>query len=451
VPLTKEENEILTQVGPETPMGKVLRRYWTPACLSVELAEPETSLRVRLLGEDLVAFRDTDGKIGLVDEHCPHRGASLYYGRNEDCGLRCVYHGWKFDTEGNCLDMPSEQRGFAAQIHLTAYPTHEVGGIVWTYMGPKESMTPFRDFGWSTLPEEEVRATKVYTPCNWVQVLDGNYDTAHISFLHMANTFNEDPRDDTDRPGYPSSIMASQLHSLDGAPALDFQEDWYGFRYVGLRKTPNGFINARTNTWVFPYTTQVASIPFTTRQIWVVPIDDHHSWRYNSTPQSPRFENPGGVADASIFAMDRYAYERQTLRFGIIPRKYTMENEYGIDRSVQKDLSVNGTYTGIADLVSHDFMVTETMGPIYDRTKENLGTTDLAIIRMHQMLLDAAQDLVDGKEELLPALGTDHDFRSVRAAEKILAPDEDWRILGTDDDPIVQQSMMERQAAGEAY
>src|SRR5579875_1916272 len=170
MPLTREENELLCQVGPGTLMGNLLRRYWTPACLSSELAKPRTNLRVRLLGEDLVAFRDADGQVGLIDEHCPHRGASLYYGRNEaECGLRCVYHGWKFDRSGQCTDMPSEARSFAASIKTTAYPTHESGGIVWTYMGPPETMTPFRDFGTERLPAEFQSASKLYTSCNWIQ------------------------------------------------------------------------------------------------------------------------------------------------------------------------------------------------------------------------------------------------------------------------------------------
>src|ERR1700728_927284 len=182
--LSQEENDLLTKVGPNTMMGDLLRRYWTPACLSSELPEPETSLRVRLLGEDLVAFRNTEGEVGLIAEHCPHRGASLYYGRNEESGLRCVYHGWKFDVNGQCVDMPSEQRSFADQIRVTSYPTHESGGIVWTYMGSPETMTPFRDFGTEDMPVEYQNADKLFIDCNWVQSLDGDLDAAHVSYLH---------------------------------------------------------------------------------------------------------------------------------------------------------------------------------------------------------------------------------------------------------------------------
>src|ERR1700722_12443368 len=167
--LSQEENETLTRVGPGTLMGNLLRRYWTPACLSMELEADGSPLEVRLLGEDLVAFRDTNGTAALFDRNCPHRGASVFYGRNEDCGLRCAYHGWKFDVTGQCVDMPSEKRSFAGEIQAVAYPTHESGEGIWTYMGPSETMTPFRDFGTESPPASQARAARQYSPCSWVQ------------------------------------------------------------------------------------------------------------------------------------------------------------------------------------------------------------------------------------------------------------------------------------------
>jgi phthalate 4,5-dioxygenase len=446
MPLTAEENKLLTEVGPGTLMGNLLRRYWTPACLSSELPEPETSLRVRLLGEDLVAFRDTNGQLGLLDEHCPHRGASIYYGRNEDCGLRCAYHGWKFDITGQCVDMPNEQRSFAASIKTTAYPTHESGGIVWTYMGPAETMTPFRDFGSDSLPADEVHAAKVLTNCNWVQTLDGNIDTAHASFLHRFNAIYDNPTDDTDRPGYPGILTGVRLKQDNSAPRLEVQDEWYGFKYAGLRKTPKGYDYARISTYIMPYTTQISSVPFSTRHLLVVPLDDHHAWRYNFIAQSPRWENPGNRSDGTSRGVrgNPYAGVQIPSVGGVQERVYVPENEYGIDRTVQKDKGGTGTYSGIPHHDSQDYMVTETMGPIYDRTKEHLGTTDLAIVRLHAMLLKAAKDLAEGKEP--PAVGPDHDYLSIRAAEKILEPGEDWRILGTNDDPVVQESFALREA-----
>src|SRR5215208_4993228 len=146
--LTREENELLTRIGPGTPMGELLRQYWVPALLSEELPEPDgVPVRVTLLGEELVAFRDSEGRVGLVDAHCPHRGASLFFGRNEECGIRCVYHGWKFDVAGNCVDMPSEpaESNFKHKVHARAYPAHERNGIIWAYMGPREVPPPLPD------------------------------------------------------------------------------------------------------------------------------------------------------------------------------------------------------------------------------------------------------------------------------------------------------------------
>jgi phthalate 4,5-dioxygenase len=440
--LSSEDNRILTEVGPGTPMGNLLRRYWTPACLSSELPERETSLRVRLLGEDLVAYRDTNGEIGLLDEHCPHRGASLYYGRNEECGLRCVYHGWKFDLTGQCVDMPNEPRSFAPSIKVTAYPTHESGGIVWTYMGPADTMTPFRDFGSDSLPESEVHASKILTHCNWVQTLDGNIDTAHASFLHQFNAIEEAAEDDTDRPGYPSIRTSVRIKRFGGSPRLEVHDDWYGFRYAGLRPTPKGHLHARISTYILPYATQIATIPFATRQLLVVPIDDYSAWRYNYITQDPRLENPGHVSDGSSRTVKGNPYVRYGSGDGVQERLFTEENEYGIDRSVQRDKGPGGTFSGIPDHGSQDYMVTETMGPVYDRTKEHLGTTDLAVVRFHSLLLRAAQDLADGKEP--PAVAADLDYRGIRAAEKILADGEDWRLLGTNDDPIVQEAITQR-------
>src|SRR5713101_6010262 len=200
--LSAKENELLTKVGPGTPMGEFLRRFWLPALLSDELpAVDGDPIRTRTLGEDLVAFRDSNGNVGIVGAYCPHRRAPLYFARNEECGLRCVYHGWKFDTTGQCVDMPSEpaESNFKAKIRTTAYPTHEWNGMVWAFMGPAEKMYPFRELG-PALPREQWPTGRVLSECNWVQALEGNIDTSHISYLHRnLEQFHLEP-DDTDRP-----------------------------------------------------------------------------------------------------------------------------------------------------------------------------------------------------------------------------------------------------------
>jgi phthalate 4,5-dioxygenase oxygenase subunit len=436
--LSQQDNEILTRVGPGTPMGEVLRRYWTPALLSSELPGPDCDpVRVRLLGENLVAFRDTNGRVGLIQENCPHRGASLYFGRNEESGLRCPYHGWKFDADGACVDMPSEppSSSFKDRVRARAYPVHESGGIAWTYMGPAETITPFRDFGMETLPEKNHLATKLQSYCNWIQTMEGNVDTAHISWLHSWDGAADIEDDGTDKPGYPSNKMTWKFWMHDRAPQLEIEDTWYGFRYAGLRETPNGHTNVRITEYVFPYSTIIAAVPYNTRHLMVVPIDDHNCWRYNFEATVP--SNPQGYGGAPLFSFGPFETPFTRRVGGITPRNYLAEADYNIDREVQRTT----TFSGVKDFVSQDLMVTESMGPIYDRSQERLGTIDKAIIRMRNQLIRSAKSLEENSDAPLLALsGPDADFRKIRGADKILEDGEDWRYLGTDDDPAVQEA-----------
>jgi phthalate 4,5-dioxygenase len=437
--LSAEDNEILTRVGPGTPMGNLLRRYWIPACLSSEISEPDGApVRVRLLCEDLVAFRDTNGAVGLVEERCPHRGASLFYGRNEECGLRCTYHGWKFDVTGQCTDQRSELHPFAHRIRLANYPVHESGGIVWTYMGPPEAMTPFRDFGTEALPASMAGANKEQIYCNWVQSMDGDLDTAHISNLHQFDAIDDVPDDGTDKPGYPSGFMSMKFWRHDPRSLIEVSDEWHGFRYAGIRTTPNGYRHARVTAYIFPSSTIIAQIPFSTRQIFVVPVDDFTTYRYNFTTQPPA--NPRGYGGPLFFTYEKYPFEMLPPN-GVVPRAYTRENDYAIDRVAQKGTS----YSGISDFRSQDAMATETAGPVFDRTREHLGSTDVALIRFHRQLIRAAKALAatdgDAAAAGLPALGGSGDFQAIRGAEKVLADGEDWRVLGTDADPTVQEAL----------
>ena len=430
--LSNEENELLTRVGPGTLMGNLLRRYWTPALLSAEVAEVGGApARVRLLGEDLVAFRDTSGKVGLLKEHCPHRGTSLHFGRNEACALRCVYHGWAFDREGNCVDMPSEPRPFADRIKATAYPVHESGGIVWTYMGPRETMGPFRDFGTESLADEVVSATRQETACSWLQSMEGIVDTAHISFLHQFAAVDEIPDDGTDAPGYPSSAMSWRFWRHDRSPRLEIEDTWYGFRYAGLRSTPNRHVHARVTACCLPYSLVVAAIPFSTRHGIRVPIDDERSNCFQLVTHPPA--NPHGYGGIDQWGVSPFTAPFRTARNTVLPRGLRLDNDFGIDRAAQRSYS----FSGVSDFNSQDFMVTESMGPIYDRTEEHLGSTDVAVIRLRTVLLEAARALAQGKEP--PALHGD--FTGIRGAEKVLEAGEGWRGLGTDDDPVVREAL----------
>ena len=279
--LTREDNELVTRTGPGTPMGDVLRRYWIPAFLARELPEPDCPpVRVRLLGERLVGFRDSQGRIGLVDEFCPHRRASLWFGRNEQSGLRCVYHGWKFDIDGNCVDQMNEPEQFCHKIHLTAYPTTEIGGVIWAYMGPRERIPAPPAFEWTQVSETHRHVSKVWEECNWLQALEGGIDTSHAPILHRAITPN------TSRPGIPM-----QGPFVRGkAPILEVDVTDYGYRYVGIRPLDEDKTYVRSYHFVMPFTqirpqqlgramgggdrTNIAG------HIWV-PIDDENCMVWN--------------------------------------------------------------------------------------------------------------------------------------------------------------------------
>jgi phthalate 4,5-dioxygenase oxygenase subunit len=233
--LTSEENDLLCRVEGNAPMGRLMRRHWIPALLSEEIDENDGKpVRVRLLGEDLVAFRDSDGRPGIVGERCPHRGASLVYGRNEECGLRCLYHGWKVDVEGNILEMPSEPPGskLIEKVKHKAYPVHEAGGFVWTYMGPPEQdiLPAFERPAFAPTGNERVSILKINVPCNWAQVLEGQIDSAHSSTLHSSDMV----------PARVESAGATDSNwlrpSTDKAPRMQTQRTPFGFRYAAIRR-----------------------------------------------------------------------------------------------------------------------------------------------------------------------------------------------------------------------
>src|SRR3954451_5859798 len=334
--LSTQDNELLTRVGPGTPMGELLRRYWSPALLVSELPVPGGDpVRVRLFGEDLVAFRDATGRVGLIQEACPHRGASLYFGRNEagpdgTCGLRCPYHGWQFAADGACIDMPSEAptSTFKERVQARSYPTHESGGIVWAYLGPPAKRPPFRDFGTESLPPDKVAATKLHTTCNWVQAMEGNLDTSHISWLHQWDGVEDIPDDGSDKPGYPSNAMSWKFWRHDRAPRLEIEDTWYGFRYAGIPTTPNGNTTAGVPAFCYPFFTVVSALTFGTRHGVFVPIDDENTARF--TFLSRAVENPRGIGGDGLFALTPFTHARAQAGTGVIPRRYTAENDFGI-------------------------------------------------------------------------------------------------------------------------
>jgi nitrite reductase/ring-hydroxylating ferredoxin subunit len=398
---------------------------------------------VRLLGEDLIAFRETTGKVGLVANACPHRGASLFFGRNEEEGLRCVYHGWKFDTTGACVDMPSEpaESNFKTKVRVLAYPTHESGGIVWTYMGPAEKMQAFRNFGSDDVPRDKWFAVKNIGYSNWVQRMEGNLDTSHISYLHQYRGALDHPDDGTDvAGGYPSFDTSIKIWAYDGSPRLEVEEQWYGYKYAGIRNTPNGNTHVRVTAWAIPYSSVVANIPFISGGGLAVPIDDEkcyfYFWTKAQTEADVLAARLSGIEGKTLFDNTPYTNRRgqgNRFRSFLQPREFTPENDYQVDR----DYATTPFYSGIRDFGSQDLMVTESPGKIWDRSREHLGTTDKSIITMRRILLKAAKDLANGIEP--PAVDPSLPYKEIRGAEKILAPGEDWRVLGTPADPLRQK------------
>jgi phenylpropionate dioxygenase-like ring-hydroxylating dioxygenase large terminal subunit len=405
--LKLEENELLTRVGPGTPMGNVMRRFWMPALFSSELPGADGDpVRVRLLGEDLIAFRDTNRTVGLMQNNCPHRGASLFFGRNEESGLRCVYHGWKFSTDGTCVDMPNEpaESDFKHKVKATAYTTQEQAGIVWAYMGPHTEVPPLPNLEWMRAPEGYAWVSKTFQNCNYLQAMEGGLDTSHSSFLHR----------DFDREGLANPRTRST------APRLEVLNTDYGYMYASIRHLPEDKQNfVRIYHYVMPFYQLRAggshkTIGNTDGHIWV-PIDDHTTWTFNffcthgeplSFEEWQRKEHRAG----------RGLVEDYTP--GTFKLKANASNDFLLSRERQRTVN----YTGIAGVNTQDFAVQESMGPIYDRTEEHLGSADTAIIQMRRLLLDAVRDVAEGRDPI----GSRGEGSSVRPAQMYLPEDASW-------------------------
>jgi nitrite reductase/ring-hydroxylating ferredoxin subunit len=390
--LSAQENELLTRVGPGTPMGELLRRFWLPALLSDELPEADGDpIRTRTLGEDVVAFRDTNGQVGIVDAFCPHRRAPLFFGRNEECGLRCVYHGWKFDRAGQCIDMPSEppESDFKDRIGIKAYPTAESGGIIWIYMGPPEHKPAAPpELPFTLVPAEQRRALKFLVESNWLQNLEGEVDTAHVSFLH--NVFGDDGT------GL-RTLVREDGYTNDRHPRLFAMDTDYGFVYGGRRAQRDGRYYWRVTQVLLPI---FALIPSASgynsgATVWM-PIDDQHCWRYlvggsrvvGSDQPSVRFNRPILPTEPGTF---RFPDGREIdTRLPV----YRRSNLYGMDRAVQRKVS----YTGMQFIPTQDQAMNEGMGYVCDRTEEHLGSSDVSVIHLRRRLLGLVKQLQQGIE-----------------------------------------------------
>jgi phthalate 4,5-dioxygenase len=367
--LSAEDNALLTRVGPGTPMGELMRRYWIPVAFSHQIAAPDSPpLRVKLMGEKLVTFRDTNGRVGLLDEACPHRTASLFFGRNEECGLRCVYHGWKFDIDGKCVDLPSEPPGsnFQDKITIKAYPCVEQGGLIWTYMGPPEHKPAFPDLEWTRLPEQHRFVTRHAQECNWLQGLEGGFDSSHLAFLHKGNERGN------------VGIVPSRYEVLPT-----------GFGFIaGTRRDMEDDQSLWTaNVMLMPFHKIIASVPVGAH-IWA-PMDDENTMLYcvDFLPDRPltdddlaRSTSWNGIHAETLPGSDHAVQNKG--------------NDYLIDRALQAS---GASYTGMKGLGVQDCGIQESMGPIADRTTEHLGVSDTAIIQIRRLLLQTLQDHADGR------------------------------------------------------
>jgi phenylpropionate dioxygenase-like ring-hydroxylating dioxygenase large terminal subunit len=375
-----EQNELLVRTGPGTAMGELFRHFWLPILLSRELSEPDgPPVRVRCLGERMVAFRDTEGRLGLVDEFCAHRGVSLWYGRNEESGLRCPYHGWKYDVNGQCVEVPSEpaESGYCQKIRLKAYPLMERGGVIWVYMGPAEHQPAAPEWEFATVPAEQSYMSKRMQECNWLQAMEGGIDSSHVSFLH-SGALNTDPLF--------KGAKGNQYNLGDKRPVFEVVESEGGL-YIGARRNAeDGRYYWRITPWVMPCFTMVpprGDHPMH-GHFWV-PMDDENcmAWSFDYHPVR-------ALTAAERAAMD----EGKGVHVKVHPVTFrplqNRDNDYLMDRESQKS---GRSYSGVEGIGMQDASLQESMGPIQDRTKENLVSTDNGIIMARHRLMKAAKEL----------------------------------------------------------
>ncbi len=417
--LTQADNDYLCRVGPGTPMGNLLRRFWMPSLIASELPEPDCApVRTRILGEDLIAWRNTDGSVGLMQNACPHRGASMFFGRNEENGLRCVYHGWKFDVEGSCTDMPNEpaESNFKHKIKATAYPVEEAGGVIWAYMGPLEHKPVLPRPEWSLVPANQRVVTRYWQENNWVQGAEGGIDSSHVSFLHSSVASHRG----TETDGY--RVMVA----MDKAPEFRVATTDFGLLIGARRRVQNNKDYWRVTPFTLPFYTVIPGVPDTDRPFsghgWV-PMDDENMWllSYSWHPTRPMSDFGDKPGHNAHYVPKQAGDSRK-------PRQ-SRDNDYEIDREDQRTKS----YTGIANGSIQDRGIQETMGSIYDRTQEHLGSADTAIIMMRRILMKLSRDLEAGHE---PYAAQHGELLTVRSAGFLADPGASFVELS---EPIVRQ------------
>ncbi len=415
--MLKEENELLSRVGPGSKMGDFMRQFWIPAFPGSVLERDGAPMRLRLLGEDMVAFRGTDGRIGVLDEACPHRGVSMALARNKDCALQCIFHGWKIDVDGKLVDVPAEppatRAAFAARVKVKHYPSREAGGVVFVWMGGGDP-GPFPAFNWTELPEGHVRCNVGIIRANWLNGLEGQLDSAHVGILHQ-NWVTKDPNQ------FGTSNVDNTTFDL--APRFEFEEQPYGYREAAVRTMPDGKLYVRIREFVMPWYSYIPqqggrkTIQLLTMSI---PIDDEHSaqWDIRYTLEEPL------DFSKSINPIDRGLVKDRDTFVDMTPTLGTIDTRFGQNRGQMSD---GTSWSGFPILRTEDFAVAMGQGVMADRTKENLATSDLSIVRARRLLLNQVRQHAEGRPA--PTHNSDIEWGIVRAFAEVIPSDADWRAL----------------------
>jgi phthalate 4,5-dioxygenase oxygenase subunit len=437
--LTHQQNELLCRVNQGAPMGALMKRYWMPACLSSEIAIPGGApVRSTILDTDVVIFRSPNGKVGAMYEYCPHRGPSLVLARNEENGLRCLYHGWKFGADGKIVEMPTEPPGSRAADHLChdAYPAVDSGGFIWIYLGPKETMPEFQPMPWASCSPRRLVITKVEVDANWAQAMEGQIDSAHSSMLHS-----------TEIPaGRSEQTMANAngayvRPSGDANPKLAVKRVPYGMRYVAVRKplvNPDAQDYMRVTVFVAPC---FAFIPPNSRNRLcniTVPRDDNRTVFY--------FVNYSETTDLDPAMMQRTLGEQASNMFDPQTgrKARNRSNNFLQDRAAM----AAGNFTGIQGIGNQDIAMWESMGrtPIIDRSKEHLGGTDVAVVQFRRIMLDAVEDF-QKNGTVLGQHGQQPPLSKIRSYEGVVALGTNWELLGLVDEELAIASKQGTAAA----
>jgi phthalate 4,5-dioxygenase oxygenase subunit len=433
--LTAEENETLTRVGAGTPMGRLMRRYWLPACTSEDLEPGGAPHRVRLLGEDLVAFRTGNGVVGLVGERCPHRGASLALARNLDCALQCLYHGWQVAPDGSILDMPAEPEDstYKEKFRHVAYAVSEAGGVLWAYLGAG-TPPPLPNFEWLHLNPSHSLFLRAVVRCNWAQALEGAVDSAHQTYLHDARSRIERDRAHVERIAREGGELTDGFDETgqiirpwnDGRPRIQVENAEYGFRYAAIRKPmiqEDKLHNVRVTHYVAPVSVIIPGPEGYAQLLAHVPIDDTHTmfWHVRANLVAPYSDEERRIHVAAAGLVPGDGIDAQ------FNRTASRENNWLQDRD---EMRLGDRLSGMHGTVNEDHAVQESMGPIVDRTNEHLGTSDQAVIRFRRLMLEAVSTNEDGGTPV--GLGDDVDLSVLRGVERTVPLDRSWQTVAAE-------------------